>query len=423
MAKEEIIDKEIVKEDAPDKITYHFVNTLKNLEVKSKICYKREDKVTVFPFYIDRENKPQNKYRKIESFSFEGFRGKFPSGFLTKAERGGYGTTRYLTPLRKFVEKEFEYVTNITITKKGKTGATNGTLFLNFADFEIIRKGLSSLIRSSNESSRNFLHNYFSRSFPSTFPIRRAIYQSGVVSRILTEYTNIENRLSADDKKAIFDLFNRLSLSRQDIIEKQDLIKTREVIEKKFIEDVTNKFEHYLGLKRISEERWQEFFKDNSWIFSQLFAYPAVIFKDKAYVGGKTIQNTEGRIVDFLYANKLTKNSAIIEIKRRTSNMFGKNPYRGSSVFALSKELSGAISQVLDQRDTFMKEFRSIGTNQEIIAFNPKCLVVIGRISDLNEERCKSFELVRTALKDVEIITYDELYERIKAILSIFSQE
>lgn len=424
MAKEEIIDNEIVKEDTPDKTTYHFVNTQKNVDVKSKICYKKEDKVTVFPFYIDRDtNLAKNKYHKIESFSFEGFKGKFPSGFLTHAERGGYGVTRYLTPLRKFVEKELENITNIVITKKGKTCIKTDTLILNYGDFEAIRKGLSSLIRSSNELNRKFLNNYFSRCFPSIFPIRRATYQSGIISRILKEYTNIEKHLSTDDKNAVFDLFNKLSLSRKDIIEKQDLIKTRETIEKKFIEDITKKFEHYLGLKKISEERWQEFFKDNSWIFSQLFAYPAVIFKDKAYVGGKTIQNIEGRVVDFLYTNKLTKNSAIIEIKKHTSNMFGKKPYRGTSVFALSKELSGAVNQVLDQRDIYIKEFRSLGSNEEIIAFSPKCLVVIGKISDLTEEQCKSFELMRTSLKDVEIITYDELFERIKAILSIFSQE
>lgn len=238
----------------------------------------------------------------------------------------------------------------------------------------------------------------------------------------MKQFTNVERDLSADDKEALFDLFNKLSLSRKDIFEKQELIKTREIIEKKFIEDVLKQFERYLEFKRISEEKWQEFFKDNSWIFSQLFAYPTVIFKDKAYVGGKSIQDTEGRIVDFLYANKLTKNSAIIEIKKHTAIMLSKKPYRGGSVFALNKELSGAISQVLDQRDTYLKKFESI-TCGEIVAFNPKCIVIIGKISDLSEEQAKSFELLRTALKDVEIITYDELYERIKAILSIFSHK
>jgi len=290
MAKEKIIDNEIVAEDTPDKTTYHFVNTQKKVDVKSKICYKKEEKFTVFPFYIDRAtDEAKNKYRKIESLTFEGFKDKFPSGLLTKPERG-YGVTRYVAPLRKFVEKKFE-VTNITITKKEKTEIKNDALILNYEDYEDIRKGLSSILRSSRESNKHFLNNYFSRCFPSIFERRQAKYQGGTLTRILKQYTNIEKQLSVDDKNILFDLFDKLSLSRKDIFEKQMLVKTKRSIDKKFLEDITKQFEHNLNLKRISEEKWQEFFKDNSWIFSQLFAYPAVIFKDKAYVGGKTIQD------------------------------------------------------------------------------------------------------------------------------------
>lgn len=417
----EIIDQEVPSEDTPEKTTYCFVNTKKSIKFLCKIKYKVTDKFTVFPFWVDREsNEAKNKYYIIQSFSFEGFKGKFPGGFLKSAESGGYGVTRYLSPLKKFVEKNLEGITNITITKTGKTQITPVSLILSYKDFEDIRKGLASTIRTSNESCTNLVNNHFSRLFPSVFKSGSARYQGGYISRILKEFKNIDKNLSADDKEALIALFKQLSLSRKDIFQKQEMIKTRELIEKKFIEDILKQFEHNLKLKKIKEEKWQEFFKENSWIFSQLFAYPAVIFKDKAYVGGKTILDAEGRIVDFLYANKLSKNSAIIEIKKHNSIMFSNKPYRGNSAFALSKELSGAISQVLDQKDTYLKQFESLRCG-EIIAFSPKCLVIIGKITELSEDQCKSFELLRAALKDVEIITYDELYDRIKAILSIFS--
>jgi hypothetical protein len=421
MPKPVIVDKEIVKESTPEKTTYHFVNTVKSIDFRSKICFNRMDKFTVFPFYIDRNtNEPKNKYSKIESITFEGFKGKIPGGFLRQPQRG-YGFTRYLSPLKRFVEDNFR-VADILISRKEKTGVKNRTLILNYRDLEDVRKGLSSIIRDSRETSSCFLGNYFSRFFPAIFQRRHAEYKGGTITRILKQYTSLDRHLSIDDRNALFELFNKLSLSRKDIFGKQELIKTREIIEKKFIEDILKQFERNLKLKRIGEQRWQEFFKDNSWIFSQLFAYPTVFLKEKAYVGGKSIQDTDGRIVDFLFINKLTKNSAIIEIKKHTSSMYGKRPYRGSSAFALNKELSGAISQVLDQKDTYLKKFESIRSN-EITAFNPKCLVIIGKISDLNEDQAKSFELLRTALKDVEIITFDELYERIKAILGIFSHE
>ncbi len=422
MVKEEVIDKEVVSENTPEKTSYCFVNTKKAINFPCKITYNNDDKFTVFPFFIDRElNQAKNRYRKIQSFTFEGFKGKFPSGFLKNAERG-YGATRYLAPLKKFIEKRFDNVTNITITKKGKTQIGNTSIVLSFQDFENLRRGISSIIRSSNESSSNFINNYFARTFPLVFQSGAAKYQGGAIARVLKEYKNIETNLSVDDREALFDLFQQLSLSKKDAFEKQNLIRTKQIIEKKFIEDIVEKFEHYLKLKKIKEEKWQEFFKENSWIFSQLFAYPAVIYKDKAYVGGKSILDAEGRIVDFLYANKLTRNSAIIEIKKHNSAMFTETPYRGSNVFCLHKELSGAISQVLDQRDTYLKQFESLRCT-DITAFSPKCLIIIGTIKQLTKEQYKSFELLRTAIKDVEIITYDELYDRIKGILSIFSRE
>lgn len=218
-------------------------------------------------------------------------------------------------------------------------------------------------------------------------------------------------------------LFDKLSLARKDLFEKQDLILTKENIEKKFIEDILKKFEKYLALKYVKEDKWQDFFKENAWIFSQLFAYPAVLIADNAYVGGKMIQGTGGKIVDFLYANKLTRNSALIEIKKHTTKILSKKPYRGTDVFNMDKELSGAISQVLDQKDTYCKEFNSLRSKEDITSFNPNCIIIIGTLKDLDKKQYKAFELIRSGLRDVEIITFDELYERIKSILSIFKKE
>jgi hypothetical protein len=409
-----------VVENTPDRTTYHFVNTAKGVNVLSKVVYKKEDRLVVYPFYVDRKtNETKNKYRKVVSITFEGFKGKLPSGFLTRPI-SGYGATSNLKLFIKFVEKKFD-VSDIYISEKATYLCQSRKAFLNFSDYDKIRKGLSSINSASKEQGASFLDNYFSGYFPYKCERRKAHYQRNTIARIMTQYSNIETNLSSDDKAALFEFFDKLSLSRKDIFEKRDLIKTKEMIDKKFIEDIIQQFERYLKRKNISEQKWQDFFKENLWIFSQLFAQPTVLFKDKAYVGGKTISDEQGKIVDFLFKNKLTKNSALIEIKKHTTNMFNKKPYRGNDVFALNKELSGAVNQVLDQRDTYMKKFDSIKGNEDITALSPKCFVIIGRISDLSKEQCKCFELMRAALKDVEIITYDELYDRLKSILSIFS--
>jgi hypothetical protein len=113
----------------------------------------------------------------------------------------------------------------------------------------------------------------------------------------------------------------------------------------------------------------------------------------------------------------------LIEIKKHTTKILSKKPYRGTDVFNMDKELSGAISQVLDQKDTYCKEFNSLRSKEDITSFNPNCIIIIGTLKDLDKKQYKAFELIRSGLRDVEIITFDELYERIKSILSIFKKE
>lgn len=414
--------QEVVKKTTGDRSIYHYVDKKRKVDALSKIVFKREDKFVIYPFYLDRETgEVKPKYRKIRTFTFEGLKGHLPSGFITSASRG-YGVARDLKPLIRFVERNLA-VEDITISTKTKSKYTRTKLILDFEDFENIRKPLVSVRRVFGEESKVLVNNHFATLMPFKFQASKEKYQRGIIGGIVKKYDAIEKNLSAEDKDVLIDLFEKLSLTRKDLFQKRELISTKEKIEKKFIEDVLKEFERLLSRKRVKEEKWQDFFKENAWIFSQLFAYPAVLIADKAYVGGKDIKNIEGKVVDFLYVNKLTRNSALIEIKMHTTKLFGKTPYRGTDVFNMDKELSGAISQVLDQKETYCKKFDSIRGEDDIISFNPKCIVIIGRISALNKKQFKAFELMRSSLKDVDIITFDELYERIKSILSIFKAD
>lgn len=176
-----------------------------------------------------------------------------------------------------------------------------------------------------------------------------------------------------------------------------------------------------INLNNNSEEFWQStIFNNNQWIISQIFSCPCTIFSEKAYVGGKNIHNKQGNICDFIYQNKLSKNVALIEIKTPCTDLMGA-PYRGT--YCLSQELSGAISQILNYRDSILKEYanlKSVG-GAPFEVFSPKCVLVIGKIGSLNEKQVAAFENFRNALHDVIIITYDELLQRIVDIINIIS--
>jgi hypothetical protein len=168
------------------------------------------------------------------------------------------------------------------------------------------------------------------------------------------------------------------------------------------------------------EEDWQELLTRESWALGQLFGAPFVIVRGKAYVGGKTFENLEGRITDFLYRNRLTGNVLIVEIKTPVAGLLGAR-YR--HVFPPSMELAGGITQVLDQKHSLMESYPNLKLEAEdAIPFNPRAVVLIGDLERqrIQGEKRRSFELFRNELAGAEIVTFDELAAKAEALLEIF---
>ncbi len=171
-----------------------------------------------------------------------------------------------------------------------------------------------------------------------------------------------------------------------------------------------------------NEEFWQKEFQSNSWILSQIFSCPFILIRKKFYCGGKEDDDKGGVKGDLLYKNDLTGNLAFVEIKTPQSNIIG-DKYRGDEdgkeniVYSMHKEITGGVNQLLNQRKVYLGTH---GDNNGKLLDNPKCVLIIGKMPINNEEK-KSFELYRNSLRDVEIITYDELFKRIESILNIFN--
>ena len=83
-------------------------------------------------------------------------------------------------------------------------------------------------------------------------------------------------------------------------------------------------------------------------------------------------------------------------------------------MYSIHEELSGAISQCLDQKNIFMTE---MGQKYKIL--DPKVVLVIGIKSKLNDSQKNCFELVRSNQKNVEIVTFDELLDKINGLRDI----
>jgi Domain of unknown function (DUF4263) len=178
------------------------------------------------------------------------------------------------------------------------------------------------------------------------------------------------------------------------------------------------------NLTNCEEEFWQKTLSNFSWIISQLFSTPVILYNEKAYVGGKFVDNKGGNLLDFLYQHNLTSNVSLIEIKTPCTELVGKK-YR--QTFSMSEEFSGAINQTLNYKHQIQKHYISLKaeSKEAFEVINPKTLLIVGHITNElsnDNDKLEAFEIYRQNLKDVSVITFDELFNKIEILKSILEK-
>jgi hypothetical protein len=173
-----------------------------------------------------------------------------------------------------------------------------------------------------------------------------------------------------------------------------------------------------------NEEFWQDFLTTRSFLLEQMFSWPCTIVADKAYVGGKTVQNTGGHIVDFLVKNHLTDSAALLEIKTPITRLTGRE-YR-AGIPNVSGDLAGSIVQVLSYKASLAEAHRTLhGSSRDFEVFDPPCVVIIGNCRELSTVEQKStFELFRRQLSGgLDVVTFDELFSRVERLIALLNAQ
>lgn len=186
------------------------------------------------------------------------------------------------------------------------------------------------------------------------------------------------------------------------------------------------------------ESVWQQFFEQNQWIFGYGLSLIACESLDgeklERITTGANIFTGAGKRSDAVMRSKGFISSLVFgEIKTPTAPLLDKEVYRPPDVYQTSREVNGAVAQV---QKTAEKAIRQLSydihrlyeddgtpTDIQVSSIRPKRVVVIGDLRQLavagnpNPEKTSTFELYRNSIHDVEIITFDELYERARFIV------
>ena len=247
------------------------------------------------------------------------------------------------------------------------------------------------------------------------------------------EITDKQARLIVEENQELFSNILRSQITNEDIVtigyrKKQINIFEKFLSDKKYFSVVKNKYNY------STEKVWQTFFEKNSWIFGYGLGYVFLSNLDdkklEQIVQGFNV-NTHGKRVDGLMKTKgVISNLCFVEIKTDSTNLLETSPYR-SGCYAASRELVGAIAQVQGTVSAAIKSLsekleitdaNGCPTGEEIYNYQPKAYLVIGNLNEfkteigINKDKLHSFELFRRNIQNVEIITFDELFERARFI-------
>jgi hypothetical protein len=379
----------------------------------------KDGSVRWFPFrYYQGYSDPLKRYKKIEFIGTT--YGKIPkTGFSTNLYSGcGFTKDQGMDRFFRFVEESVKTNIRGVMFTNDKSYIKNDILYIYIKDFSSIKFRSKLQIESKKKEQVILFAKMVFKLFPKEIQDPgKFVYTPGTLNNFISKYAEDTIRLNNEDAESIVDKLD---------IDKQLIISTKKKIDKKYIEEVVEEFKKLIQQKTDSkrlEERWHQFFKRNPWIFSNVFAYPISLFEDKLNVGGHNISGGTDKIVDFIYKNKLTKNIAFIEIKTHLTNLISRTPYRRPNIYSISKDMSGSIVQVIDQKMTLLKNYHSIKGNDGTDSLNSNCLVVVGHTSQLDTKgKNDSFELFRLSSRDVSIVTFDEVQEKMETLLKIFTK-
>jgi len=184
------------------------------------------------------------------------------------------------------------------------------------------------------------------------------------------------------------------------------------------------------------ERVWQDFFEENVWIFGYGLTFLACEKVDRkaleTMTSGRNVFTGAGKRLDAVMRTKgFIQTLVFAEIKTHNTPLLSTGPYRPPDVYQASRELSGAISQIQktvhksihDLMDLHRVHDASGQFRFEASTIRPRQVIVIGNLSQLeddgeiNVEKLTSLDLFRRSQLGIEILTFDELFERAKYIV------
>lgn len=344
----------------------------------------------------------------IRPVIFEGFRGIPPELAEAGYIKGplGYHLSRKITE-RSIEELTISRDAEAYIRKIPNAGYR---VVIPYTDFSTLAARFRGITSEAQTDRRILADTAFHGLFPSKFEASEASLR-----RRLTRLLNgldeaVIGEMSADEINRIFDFTKAILENRYEMAHKRHELFTAAKlrVDSVALSEVIAKFEALLA-EGVSEAKWGEFLRKNLFLVESRYIH--VIDQLNVVLGGS--RNVDFGLVDAQgYLD-------LFEIKLPTTRLIAANMDRGNyywhadavkAIVQAEKYLHNADRQAPALAEAVRRQ-RGV----EVRVVRPRAVVVMGTWEQLDDEdKANDFRVLRTSLKNVEIVLYDELLERLR---------
>jgi hypothetical protein len=321
--------------------------------------------------------------------------------------------TVYCTCQVTLIKKEERFTPRISVAIRNKrTGKIATEIISNIEENRTIKASVN----------LDDCHDNFWKLIDFLQKLRRKDIPEGSLSLVSQDEAEIVSALRGRDSESIVSIIKGLSVSQGISLSQSDinqLLQRRERL---------TEFEIALPNHSTNEEWWQNFFEQNKWIFGYGLNYQ-ILRQEQAqpHYGGTRVEGTGGQRGDMLAATDGDASfTVLVEIKTPATQLLQGTSEVRNGAWSLSKNLTDAVSQISANIETWQSrgattpENRDRLENNGIFTVQPKGIIVIGRLNEISTERNKreSFQRFRKLVHGIDILTFDELFERAKYIVA-----
>ena len=340
---------------------------------------------------------------------------KKPLGF----SQNGYGFRTALKPLYYHLRDSFTEIDEIIIANR-PSSIKGKKIHLNKNEYDSM---VATLGMTYKENSNRLSHSALmelANIFPKRFKLdsKSSKYVPGTLNKILSR-RGIVSQLNADDIGKLVEilppLMDRSAQAKSGLLSQIRFTDLRDKSNKLQLKAVIDKYDQLLERKTQKESEWQEYFKKNILFFNSSY----INLIDRANIGLNIT------IPDFLLIDQF-QFVDVFEIKRPNFNCLTYD--KSHDNYYWSSEASQAIAQAekyifeLEKHaDALMAKFRENGVDVNLV--RPRGYVLISKREMLNAKGQKAYRLLNNALKNVQVIFFDDFLFSLKSKYTIITKK